>query len=358
MFPLREAFPLFIQDNPGIKISFSKFCELKLEWVKLASQKQTHVVCVCIKHQNPKLKLEGAGIKEGYRHCIALSVCSMDSETCMMGQCGDCPGDEILIEFLNQKLQNDETVSYSQWTTVDRTNLVTMEQQVGDFIEDLVEDVMELKYHHFVAKKQAEFYRYLKDNLKEGECLITCDFAQNYTSTIQDEVQSAFFDKHQITVFTVVTYHRDQNLAVIPTSYGVISPDLKHDAAATNIFLENIVAKVKAVVPGVEKVYLFSDGGPGHFKNKSNFANISMFEFDFNIAIEWHFWATRHGKNCGDVVGGTIKREAKRASLRGVRILSACDLFDWCQENLKKHNISSHSRKPSHSSKRTVEGTI
>lgn len=83
-----------------------------------------------------------------------------------------------------------------------------------------------------------------------------------------------------------------------------------------------------------------------------------MFEFDFNIAIEWHFWATRHGKNCGDGVGGTIKREAKRASLRGVRILSACDLFDWCQENLKKHNISSHSRKPSHSSKRTVEGAI
>ena len=55
MFPLREAFPLFVQDNPGIKISFSKFCAFKPEWIKIANQKQTHVVCMCIKHQNPKL---------------------------------------------------------------------------------------------------------------------------------------------------------------------------------------------------------------------------------------------------------------------------------------------------------------
>ena len=42
----------------------------------------------------------------------------------MMGQCGDCPEDEVLIEFLTQKLQNDETVSDSQWMAVDNTNLV------------------------------------------------------------------------------------------------------------------------------------------------------------------------------------------------------------------------------------------
>ena len=58
---------------------------------------------------------------------------------------------------------------------------------VGDFIEDLVEDLMKLINHHFVAKKQAEFYRYWKGNLKEGECLITCAIAQNYTYTNQDE---------------------------------------------------------------------------------------------------------------------------------------------------------------------------
>lgn len=201
MFPLREALPLFIEDNPAITISFSKFCALKPEWVKLASEKQTHVVCVCIKHQNPKLKLEGAGIKEGYRYCIELTVCSIDNEKCMLGQCDDCHDEELLTEFFIQKLQDVQTVSYSQWTTVDRTNLIKIEQSVDDFIEDQVEDLMALKYHHFVAKKQSTYYRQLKEQLKEDDCLITCDFAQNYTSTIQNEVRSAFFDKQQIKLY-------------------------------------------------------------------------------------------------------------------------------------------------------------
>ena len=40
MFPLREDSPLFNQDNLNIKISFL----LKPKWVKLANQKQNHVV--------------------------------------------------------------------------------------------------------------------------------------------------------------------------------------------------------------------------------------------------------------------------------------------------------------------------
>ena len=150
-----------------------------------------------------------------------MTVCSIDSEECMLGQCDDCPGEEILTEFLIQKLQDVETVSCSQWTTVDRTNLIKIEQPVEHFIEDLVDDLMGLKYHHFVTKKQSGYYKHLKEHLKEDECLITCDFAQNYTSTIQDEL-----------------------LVVVPTSYAVISSDLKHDAAATNIFIENVLVKV------------------------------------------------------------------------------------------------------------------
>ena len=117
---------------------------------------------------------------------------------------------------------------------------------VGDFIEDLVEDLMKLINHHFVAKKQAEFYRYWKGNLKEGECLITCAIAQNYTSTIQDE--STFF----FTSIRLLYWPSSRTTAIkIRHSYADISPNLKHDAAATNIFLENIVAKVKTGVSGV-----------------------------------------------------------------------------------------------------------
>ena len=37
---------------------------------------------------------------------------------------------------------------------------------------------------------------------------------------------------------------------------------------------------------------------------------------DFNIEAEWHFFATSHGKNACDGIGGTVKRFLRHESLR------------------------------------------
>ena len=149
-----------------------------------------------------------------------------------------------------------------------------------------------------------------------------------------------FIPKKQMTVFTVVTYHRDsESGSLIPTSHAIISDDLKHDAAANHLFLEKIFEKGKSLVPGLKKIFVWSDGGPGHFKNKFNFSNLSKFKSDYGIDIEWHFWASCHGKNAGNGVGGTVKREAKRASLEGHEILKAQQLYEWGREKLKGINF-------------------
>lgn len=58
-----------------------------------------------------------------------------------------------------------------------------------------------------------------------------------------------------------------------------------------------------------------SDGAITQYKNKNNLINLSHHEEDFNIAAEWHFHATSHGKGACDGVGGTFKRGAYRYSL-------------------------------------------
>ena len=191
MFPLREAFPLFVQDNPGIKISFSKFCAFKPEWIKIANQKQTHVVCMCIKHQNPKLSFQCRNKRRiTSLHCI-------EGMLHRQWNVHDGPMWRLPWRRSPDWIPNSETAKWWNrfWFPVDGSRQYKpcnyCNYGVGDFIEDLVEDLMKLINHHFVAKKQAEFYRYWKGNLKEGECLITCAIAQNYTSTIQDE--STFF---------------------------------------------------------------------------------------------------------------------------------------------------------------------
>ena len=61
--------------------------------------------------------------------------------------------------------------------------------------------------------------------------------------------------------------------------------------------------------------------------------NLVYHQDDFGIQAEWHFFATSHGKSACDGIGGTVKREAARASLRATttgHILTPQQLFEWC----------------------------
>ena len=53
---LKEAYSSFKTENPGCKICFSKFCDVKLSEVKLV-QDITHSSCLCIYHENVQLIL-------------------------------------------------------------------------------------------------------------------------------------------------------------------------------------------------------------------------------------------------------------------------------------------------------------
>lgn len=66
--------------------------------------------------------------------------------------------------------------------------------------------------------------------------------------------------------------------------------------------------------------------------------NVSLHENDFGIAAEWNFFATAHGKNACDGVGGTTKRAVTKKSLQSTsnnQILNAQDMYTFCSENLK-----------------------
>lgn len=62
-----------------------------------------------------------------------------------------------------------------------------------------------------------------------------------------------------------------------------------------------------------------------------------MFD-DFGFEAEWHFFASCHGKNACDGVGGTTKREVSKASLQRAtsnQILTVEDMYTFCKDNIK-----------------------
>ena len=65
----------------------------------------------------------------------------------------------------------------------------------------------------------------------------------------------------------------------------------------------------------IQKTAYLSDGCSGKYKNRKNFLNLCLHKDDFGVPAEWYFFGTSHGKGPCDGLGGTIKREATKASI-------------------------------------------
>ena len=118
-------------------------------------------------------------------------------------------------------------------------------------------------------------------------------------------------------------------------SFCVVSDDKKHDATAAHAFTEHLIQEIRGVVPEVTKLIYFTDGGPGHFKNRFNFANMSMFFQDHDSLPEWHTFADGHGKNGGDGIGAAAMKQVTRACLQGYRIKTTFEFFQYANEHIK-----------------------
>ena len=57
----------------------------------------------------------------------------------------------------------------------------------------------------------------------------------------------------------------------------------------------------------------------------------------FQVAAEWNFFATSHGKSPCDSVCGTI---AAHASLWGTQITNPRELYEWAKSNITGVNFS------------------
>jgi hypothetical protein len=53
-----------------------------------------------------------------------------------------------------------------------------------------------------------------------------------------------------------------------------------------------------------------SNGSAAQYKKRTKFINI-YHEQDFGLSAEWHFFATKNGKEPADGIGGTVKRLAQ-----------------------------------------------
>ena len=91
---------------------------------------------------------------------------------------------------------------------------------------------------------------------------------------------------------------------------------MQHDTIAVYAFQQKVLNFIKKSMPFIENLIYFSDGCGAQYRNFKNFENLKYHFRDFHLKADWHFFATSHGKNSCDGIGGTIKMLVANASLQ------------------------------------------
>lgn len=82
--------------------------------------------------------------------------------------------------------------------------------------------LIKLLTHSFIALNQSNFFKETKENLKEGQFAVICDFAENYKFVLQDEIQSFHWNNSQATILPFVIYYKSEN-KIVSTSFVIKS---------------------------------------------------------------------------------------------------------------------------------------
>ena len=89
-------------------------------------------------------------------------------------------------------------------------------------------------------------------------------------------------------------------------SARVSRPYLSHDKYAVHHFNSLVIASLRQKLGNKMKVLdLFSDGAAQHFKQRYTVYDATTYGQD--LTVNWHFFATLHGKGAVDGVGGSVK---------------------------------------------------
>ena len=209
-----------------------------------------------------------------YRQIMKLCVCYVDKYDCMMGHCDNCPDISVLKSF-------------------SRNEFVKEKSEFDNFIENLVGKFGKLTKHHYVAKKQAEFFKQLKEKLQFGECVLVLDLAENCSFLVQDAAQIFHWNISQATIHPFVIYYVDRSGKLAHKSYACISDRKTHDTITVYSFLKHFHEHyVSKEFPFLHKVFCFSDGSAAQYKNCKNLTNLIFHQSNFHIHTEWNFFAT------------------------------------------------------------------
>ena len=103
--------------------------------------------------------------------------------------------------------------------------------------------------------------------MRNGEFIISFDFAENYKFILQNGVQVFHWYTDQATIFTTVIYYVKDS-EVKHKSVAIISDNLSHDTVAVYEY-QKIILNYLEANSALENVSYVTDGASQYFKTKA-----------------------------------------------------------------------------------------
>ena len=117
---------------------------------------------------------------------------------------------------------------------------------------------------------------------------------------------------------------------------------MEHNVPMLYQVQNEVLKKVLADLPKMKDFTYFSDGCANQYKNQKNLFNLCQHSSESGINAKWVFFATSHGKQPCDGIGGTVKRLNRLASLGRAtsdQILTPTTMFNFCKDNIEGRNF-------------------
>ena len=241
---LEEAYQLYkVNQDSGRIIGRSTFCKLKPSQVRTIDQTPVKQCC-CDQCENFRLLILSLlrcgckGIAKNTRKAIESSICDLSklpdiytnsrytcvpTKACSFGQCKDCHHKKEKMRIIreNTKLMaSNKTVTWSRWTrpteiseenvTVSKKNSNSTEQMLKkmilveksgtpmDLLNEYINDLVDMRIHHFNNVWQQYQFMLCKANLQSNQLIVVQDFARNFVMDFQDEPQTLHWDHDQV----------------------------------------------------------------------------------------------------------------------------------------------------------------
>ena len=180
----------------------------------------------------------------------------------------------------------------------------------------------------FVKRKQCDYFEHIKETAGDRTVVRQVDYAENFTLTNQDQIQSTYWSQNQVSMFTAYIWMGGSGGQ--GQSFGLVSNGKTHDKFAVITCREVMIKEVISIMPDVNEIVFSSDGAASQFKNRCLLQHLTMM-MDANVVeISWNYFASSHGKGVVDGVGGTLKRLVWTEIIVGARCSSAQEFIDIC----------------------------